>query len=255
MNNIKIIAFFAAVLMFSCTTSKAITKGDKPVKKVNAAVADFIKNLDSAQPNYKWLRAKTVIDYEGENSISATAIIKMRKDSIVWSSVSILLEVARMLANTDSTVVLNNLQQTYSTYNLKDVEKFVAIPGLSLPAMQKLLLAFPPFPVLGEDIITSINNVFEVKGKRHADSMSFSMDAATMRMTHFRYRTDTMNVTVTYDKFEEKNGMWLPKSIKILAFSPARSAINISVSSYLISDEDEVRFHVPASFSNGRLKD
>ena len=92
---------------------------------------------------YEWLTAKVDIDAEGNgmafNDLSGQ--MRIRKDSIVWLSVtaSMGVEVVRAKCSNDSVWVLNRMEKTYLAESLDDVSTQLGMP-FSLPLLQTLLL-------------------------------------------------------------------------------------------------------------------
>ncbi len=93
--------------------------------------------------SFEWLTANLSIQAEGNgmayNDLSGQ--LRMRKDSLVWVSVtaSMGIEVARVKVSTDSVWILNRLEKTYLAEPMENVAQYLGIP-LSLTLLQTLLL-------------------------------------------------------------------------------------------------------------------
>ena len=93
--------------------------------------------------SYEWLTSKVDIDVEG-NSMAIndlTGQLRMRRDSLVWLSVTATMgvEVARIKVSTDSVWVVNKIDKTYLAEPLDSVAAWLNMP-ISLPRVQTLLL-------------------------------------------------------------------------------------------------------------------
>lgn len=102
------------------------------------------KTVQPSQPKtFEWLTANLSIQAEGNgmtyNDLSGQ--IRMRKDSIVWLSVTATMgvEALRAKVSNDSIWMLNRLEKTYLAEPLDTVSAQLGIP-LSLPLIQTLLL-------------------------------------------------------------------------------------------------------------------
>ena len=102
------------------------------------------KTVAPTQPQaFEWLTAKLDIQAEGNgqsfNDLSGQ--LRMRKDSIVWMSVTATMgvEVARIKVSTDSVWVVNRLDKVYLAEPLDTVATQLGMP-LSLPWVQAQLL-------------------------------------------------------------------------------------------------------------------
>ena len=110
------------------------------------------KVIQPAQPQtFEWLIANMNIQAE-ENDMTYNDLsgqLRMRKDSIVWLSVTATMgvEVMRAKVSNDSIWVLNRLEKTYLAEPLDTISAQLGMP-LSLPLVQTLLLdnneGFPP---------------------------------------------------------------------------------------------------------------
>ena len=102
------------------------------------------KVVQPAQPQaFEWLTVNMDIQAE-ENDMTYNDLsgqLRMRKDSIVWLSVTATMgvEVMRAKVSNDSIWVLNRLEKTYLAEPLDTVSAQLGMP-LSLPLVQTLLL-------------------------------------------------------------------------------------------------------------------
>jgi hypothetical protein len=111
---------------------------------VMTSCASRKKTVQPLQPKtFEWLTANMDIQAEGNgmtyNDLSGQ--IRMRKDSIVWFSVTATMgvEALRAKVSNDSIWILNRLEKTYLAEPLDTVSAQLGIP-LSLPLIQTLLL-------------------------------------------------------------------------------------------------------------------
>ena len=120
-----VIAFVALLLLAtSCASRKKIVQPPQP-------------------QTFEWLTAKLDIQAEanGQSFNDLSGQLRMRKDSIVWMSVTATMgvEVMRAKVSNDSIWVLNRLEKTYLAEPLDTVSAQLGMP-LSLPLVQTLLL-------------------------------------------------------------------------------------------------------------------
>ena len=119
---------------------------------VTTSCASHKKVVQPALPQaFEWLMANMDIQAEGNgmtyNDLSGQ--LRMRKDSIVWLSVTATMgmEVLRAKVNNDSIWILNRLEKTYLAEPLDSVSAQLGM-SLSLPLVQTLPLdnneGFPP---------------------------------------------------------------------------------------------------------------
>lgn len=125
MKSLSKIAFFVLLV---CTTSCASRK----------------KAMTVPQPQaFEWMTANLDIQAEGNGQSfdNLSGQIRMRKDSLVWLSVTgpLGVEVLRAKVSNDSVWVVNRMEKTYLSEPMDTVASQFGMP-LSLPLIQTLLL-------------------------------------------------------------------------------------------------------------------
>ena len=110
----------------------------------NASCASRKKVVQPPQPlSFRWLTANVAIQAEGNGMVynDLSGQLRMRKDSLVWMSITATMgvEVLRTKVSMDSVWILNRLEKTYLAEPLDTVSAQLGIP-LSLPLIQTLLL-------------------------------------------------------------------------------------------------------------------
>lgn len=110
------------------------------------------KTIVPLQPQaFEWMTANMNIQAEGNGQLfdDLSGQIRMRKDSLVWLSVTATMgmEVLRAKVSNDSIWILNRMEKTYMAEPLDSLSVQLGMP-LTLPWIQTLLLdnneGFPP---------------------------------------------------------------------------------------------------------------
>jgi hypothetical protein len=117
-----------ALFFASCYTVKKIQTPNPPpttsLKKENAY--SLMTKLKSNNLNYKWISAHFTVDMDNDSSSqSFSGVVRLRKDSIIWMTVSAILgavNVAHAKLDDDSVMIINNIQGNYfkGTYDYLD---------------------------------------------------------------------------------------------------------------------------------------
>jgi len=162
-NNYKppllLIILILLICIFSCSPQKKIIK--EPIKEKGAEF--LFQQLKNNEFKFNWLTIKfsaTVTFNKKENSFSG--IVRMRRDSAIWISISPALgiEAARILITTDSVKMLNRLETTYFERDLKYISNALNT-YFDFDMLQSLLI--------GNDIAVYKNDVYKasVDGKQY----------------------------------------------------------------------------------------
>ena len=111
---------------------------------VASSCASRKKTVQPQQPqSFEWLTANMAIQAEGNGMVynDLSGQLRMRKDSLVWLSVTATMgvEVLRAKVSNDSIWIVNRMEKTYLAEPLDTVSAQLGMP-LSLPLVQTLLL-------------------------------------------------------------------------------------------------------------------
>ena len=149
--------------------------------------------------SYEWLSSKVDIDIEGKGLEfkDLTGQLRIRRDSIVWLSVTAPLgiEIGRVKVSADSAWIINRLEKTYLAEPLDSLAKRFGMP-ISLPWIQTLLLD-------NNEGVPPVDNQI-VLLKNHA----FGKYSAKMRYNKVQLEEETSFPLKITDKMER---MHLPK--------------------------------------------
>lgn len=140
-----------AILLVALASCKA-TKNTMAVKPEKVPTEVLMDSIQKQHIDFQWLSMKARVDYDnGKKSENFTANIRMRKDSVIWVSITALMgvEVARMMITKDSVEVLNKLKKehTKKPFNLLDN---VAPFKVDIGVLQDLLLGNYVLDTTGE---------------------------------------------------------------------------------------------------------
>jgi hypothetical protein len=136
-------------------------------RKVAVTDPNFVRDnkLVFSVPEFDCLNTRTKIQYRDEDrNVSTSANIRIKKDSIIWMSLTPLfgIEVARALVTQDSLVFMNRLNKEYTVYDFENLsEKFQF--DISYHLIQSLLLGNMPLEYQDRNEIVSSKEFYIIK--------------------------------------------------------------------------------------------
>ncbi len=121
----------------------------KPVDTIDSlsVVKGIIKNLAKTRIDFKTFSAKVKFDYQGANDENhATANIRIRKDSIIWVSITgpLNIEGIRMIVTKDSVKLINYSDRTVEYRSVNYLQDLVQVP-LNFYDLQDFIVGNPIF--------------------------------------------------------------------------------------------------------------
>jgi hypothetical protein len=147
MNKFRVYFFSIALIFFlfsinACKAKKDVITETPDLIPVNSLLDQIREN----EFNPQWFSGKAAVSLKGDNKTqSFTATIRIKRDSIIWASVSpgFGIEVARVMITPDSLKILNRLDQTYQHSPFSQLNKMLNSP-LKFRHLQALLLGNYP---------------------------------------------------------------------------------------------------------------
>ena len=247
----------------SCRSSK-ITE---PVYTKAPKVQILIDSVQTAHFDFEWFSGKIAGKYKDEaQRFSFKGTIKIKKDSLIWMSISpgLGLELGRVLLDQDSLHFMNRFDKTYFKSSYSDLSEKVNSP-LTYATIQDLLMGnsistFDEKKYYSdlEDSFFKICSVSEKQLKKMERSRRKSnQDIFTVLVNPRNSKIDSQNLTnlklnrklfVSYEDFEIHNNQDFAESIGLTISTTKDLSLNLSYSRINLSKKLKFSFKVPKSY-------
>ncbi len=179
---------------------------------------DFVENnqLVFEVPEFEYLNTKTKIQYkDAENNLSTSATIRIKKDSIIWMSISPILgiEAARVVITQDSMVLMNRLQKQYTVYNFKALTEMFHF-DVNYELIQSMILGNMPLKADTASEIVSSKQYFIVKQQngRYAIDNYISREFMKLEKVEMIEPPTKNSLTLQYENFKPLAAFSIPFS-------------------------------------------
>ncbi len=235
------------VLLASCGIHK---KGTISANKADKGRDELISAFKKSDTTFRWMTAHGKIHYSGNGQdFTASSSLRFRSDSVIWANATYLIEVVRALIKTDSATVLNRANREYYKFSVGDLQQMLAIPGLTLQALQRIFMAYPPFGIDKRFGFTKRETDYKLEYTSPTYMEQIILDATTFRMKEYVFKVnESKKIKIAYEDFDKVNGLFLPKKINFELETPEKTQIVFDISEYTLSDSEEVPFSIPASY-------
>ena len=137
--NKYLLLLICVLAIVSCRSNKDLT--DKAAKVRRMAPQDLLDSVALTQNDFVWFTGKAKVKYnDGDRSQNFTANIRMKKDSIIWISITSLMgiEAARITIDQDSIRILDRLKKRYVVEPSSKSDQYLPF-DLDLGLVQNLL--------------------------------------------------------------------------------------------------------------------
>ena len=246
--NSKLPLYLLVFVIFFSSCKKDLI-GFKSKKKENVQVEEI---------DFDYFQTKTKVRYaEGDKQVNGNASIRIKKDSLIWFSVSpsIGIEATRVMITKDTAIVINRMDKEYYIFNFEEISRYFNFK-IDFDLIQAILLGNLARPIDDQSQVAKENNYFMVKQQSGPlDIQSFVLIENKKIETVLINETETSNfMTLKYSEFKETSEYLFPKICQInLTYKakkgPIVTSINLQHNRAEISEKPlKFPFNIPAKY-------
>lgn len=208
--------------------------------------------------DFDYFLTKTKVRYsEGDKQVNGNANIRIRKDSLIWFSVSpsIGLEATRVMITKDTAIVINRMDKEYYIFNFDEISRYFNFK-IDYDLIQSILLGNLARPIDNRTQIAKENNYYMIKQKSGPlDIQSYVLVDNKKIETVLINEDRTSNfMTLKYSEFEPTNQYLFPKVCQVnLTYKakkgPLVTSINLQHNRAVIPDKPlKFPFNIPTKY-------
>lgn len=247
----------------SCRSSKVL----EPVYSKAPKPQVLVDSIQSSQFEIEWFSSKLSGKYkDNKQSFSFKGNLKIRKDSVIWMSISpgLGLELGRVYMDRDSIRFMNRFDKTYYKNSYTDLTNKIESP-LSFNRIQALLMGNPfhdftakkYFSTLVQQlfVLSTLSEKQTKKYERNRRKPNVEVYTAVVNPANFKlqsqeYKNYKLNrvLRVDYQDFENHNDGYFAESIDILIATDQELSLSLTYSKIQIDKVQKFPFNVPKSY-------
>jgi hypothetical protein len=266
---INIAILLSVLSLASCSATRKAIKA--PIKEEGAEY--LFNKLKEKELQFNWFNAKFSAEYENKGkSNSFSGQIRIRKDSLIWISLTPMLgiEAIRLMISQDSVKMINRLNDTYFIGDYEYVNQFLNT-NIDYDLLQAVLL--------GNDLQFYENGKFRASVDKDEYKLStlerrklkkfvrssqenlkifiqqIWLDSQTFKITHAEVketRRENIKLESTYANFEDVAGQLFPKDMKYTIWAENTIRVTAGFSRMQINTPQQFPFKIPASYTRVR---
>jgi hypothetical protein len=260
-----LVTFASLIILASCSPARKVMK--TPIKEEGA---DYLfTRLKESELRFDWFSAKFSAEYANKGKkTSFNGQIRIRKDSLIWLSLSPMLgiEAMRLVITQDSVKMMNRLNDTYFMGDYESLNKY-----LNTNIDYDLLQAF----LLGNDLQFYENGKFRAAIDNHEYKLSTGergklkkyvrsstenlkifiqniwLDPVTFKITRAdvkEIRRDNIKLEATYEDFIKVEEQLFPGKMKYTIWADNNIRAEAEFSKITINIPLQFPFRIPASY-------
>lgn len=185
MNKLILYSLVGIVFLASCRRNASLNSESK-------------EKLEIIDPDFKYLTSKAKFKFDHEDKkVSATANFRIRKDSIIWVSITpgLGLEVARVLVDRNHVYVLNKLDKEYSEFNFEQLSEEYGF-DFSFDLIQSVILGNLSEPYQNQKL-EKTDSYFSYQAKKGRYNFSNFIGAKSHKLEKVQVNDDSTKNTIS----------------------------------------------------------
>ena len=262
----------SVLIFYGCKSSKKIT-ADTHVERTDYKSARVLTQyLKANEFHFDWLSAKFDCDATIDSSKNGFNVaMRMRKDSIIWMSVSPALgiEVARAVITKDSVKFINRLNSTYFSGDFNFISKLLHT-DLDYEILQSLLIGNSvEFYEEDEKLRSStdkeknqyllstvrkrqLKKVMEKNKEMKEPVQTIWLEDGTFKIVRILFQDFNTNreFDAAFGKFEKEDSLLFPHKINYLIKAEKNISIDISYSKISVNKLQTFPFSIPEKYES-----
>ncbi len=255
------------MLFTACRSTKkistAITKKDTATAVIirtnptdSAAIrAGILQKVQANHIDYTWFNAKMKVDYEGASGDGkdATANIRMKKDSVIWISLTGLLgiEGVRAIVTKDSVKVMNKLKKEIQYRSIAYLQELTQLP-FDFYTLQDLLLGNPIYFSNNIVAFKQADNQMQILSVGKLFKQLLTIDTTTNHILHTKlddvHEERNRTAEVTFGDYDNSKGKVFSKDRQITVTEKSKLDIHLDVKQYDFDQPQQFPFNIPKSY-------
>ncbi len=235
-------------------TAKDTLKAAEKVDSV-ALIKEVLAKMNAQHIDFITFSAKLDVDYVGSDGKkeNVNAKLQMYKDSIIWVSLTGLLNIegVRAIVTRDSVKILNKLDKKYTARSVAYLQEVSGLP-LDLPALQDLLLGNPVFVDTTALSYSKDNSkvLLLSRGELFKHLLTLTENEHTLIFSKLDDLDTKRNRTsdLSYDNYENKKGVNFSTKRRIAISDKTKLDIKLDFKNYSFNETLSFPFSVPKNY-------
>lgn len=254
----KTTSFFIALLLFTgiamLSSCSATRKSGKMAKK-EMGTDVLLKQMAAQRYQPEWFSARANVNYEDDSqSFSASASIKMRRDSLLWVSIKKLgFELARVQVTRDSVYVLDRINNEYAVEGMDYLTEAFGLPA-GLREAQDFILGNPVFVDSKGLEVETMGPSYHIFGRGLKVDSDYWVEAGSFltRKMSFKDKESGQLATILLEEYEPASGQQKFSYLRNLELDSqysGKSRVALKFSKIDTEIPKSIRFEIPDRYT------
>lgn len=241
------------LLTLSCKSTKRGT-----TKKLKSRSASWLlKRVEPNRVDAEWLNARARMKYDDDQfGVSATAYIRMKKDSAIWVAGKKLgIEVVRALITPDSVYVLDRLNKEYRVEGIAFLQRQFSLP-VTYYDLQDILLGntilMPDKSMLTAEVDSNHYRISEKNPESMAKSYWFDGEFYRLTRMNFTENAPSRDALIELDEYqgvEGANNFSYFRKLRFRSPETGQVSLDLNFTRVELNTPKSLSFEIPSHYT------
>lgn len=258
--------FIAGMMLFSCRPAKKVQKLETAINKKDTSNVQteidsmvFAKNvigkLRDKRIDFNTFSGKIRFSYKGKDEENqATVYLRMKKDSIIWISITgaLGIEGVRLMVNPDSVILMNKLNKTVVYRSINYLQEITKVP-LDFFHLQNLLIGNPIFLDTNIMSFKTTESAWLILMRGEIFKNLITVSTNNYLVTHSKLddidSTRNRTADITFSEYENTGSFYFPLLRMITVSEKSKLDIEMLFKSYNFDNPQDYPFNIPKNYA------
>lgn len=245
----------ALLSLNSCSS----TRKSRGASDKSMTASSLMKRMEKQRLSPEWFESRMRIDYADEDmSVSASATLRMKKDSLLWLSVKKLgFEIARVQVTQDSVYVVDRFNKEYTVEGLAYLAESYGLPAGSLTELQDFILGNPVFFGGDELGIEPLGPTYRLKGSSTGMSAEYLVGTEDfllkkMAFKDLRNEQEMSALLEGYEDLEGKRKFSYIRNLMLESKYSGQANVTLQFSNVELNVPKTIQFDIPSRYTRAK---
>jgi len=261
-SNIVVLIVLSLIFVIACKSKKSIHSANNKEQLNPTTIntkAILLSAISKSNNTFSYYSASGKVNYkDAENNQDLGIQITMEKNQYIYLNVTALLgiPVARVLATTDSLVILDLLHRKVVIANYSYVKKLTGV-SMGLTQLQNLLLGNTLFENIEQTVFvdSTVNGILlqQPLTTTTLQKTAYSKELLKVITTIVYEKMRNQQFTIEYSNFIAQNENRFPAKIDINIKAEKNIVTDIELKNFVFEKKKDIQFTIPNSYERIRF--
>ncbi|MFM2226518.1 MAG: hypothetical protein RJA07_2720 [Bacteroidota bacterium] len=241
-----------AIIFINC---KTVHKTKTRIEGTKVTRNEILEKLQQPDLKYNWFFAKAKIEIEdSKNNNTVNAIIRMKKDSVIWISLNAILgiEVSRILITPDSVRLMDKFNKRYYKKDFNYIKQITHMPGLTFDILQRAITGSELSFGNANPLIEKVDSSYKILSSENQVQNIIWVNALNLTLSKKRLEDKVINQSYEMNYADYRlladRLFSFKRKVKINSQADNNYQLGIEYNKVILDEPQRIPFNVPEKY-------